>query len=172
MFLHKCWYYYSRQSLVTHCYLLISVLPQIVFFAVNCLQTLVLRYFIFLWCDSTGTEEPAIRHHCPLVDDWMGKWTIFLGLGQYCRVSFSAWKLLVEWQKGMVATNLEFCATSGKMDFALLVQPVSSNPYAAKCIWCTKTVDMGRKAFVSHMSSSWCGMTLDKGHYYVYFLLR
>jgi len=40
---------------------------------------------------------------------------------------------------------------------------LSSNPYAAKCIWCTKTVDlssMGWQALVSHMSSSWCGMTL------------
>ena len=58
----------------------------------------------------------------------------------------------------------EFCVTSAKNDFALWVQPVSSNPYAAKCIWCTKTVDlssMGRQALVSHMSSSWCGMTLD-----------
>ena len=39
-----------------------------------------------------------------------------------------------------------------------------STVYAAKCIWCTKTVDlsnMGRQALVSHMSSSWCGMTLD-----------
>jgi len=45
----------------------------------------------------------------------------------------------------------EFCATSGKTDFALWVQPVSSNPYAAKCIWCTKTVDlsnMGPQALV------------------------
>jgi len=37
--------------------------------------------------------------------------------------------------------------------------------YAAKCIWCTKTVDlsnMGRQALVIHMSSSsLCGMTLD-----------
>ena len=58
----------------------------------------------------------------------------------------------------------EFCSTSGKTNFALWVQPVSSNPYAAKCIWCTETVDlsnMGRQALVSHMSSSLCGMTLD-----------
>ena len=58
----------------------------------------------------------------------------------------------------------KFCATSEKTDFVLWVQPVLSNPYAAKCIWCTKTVDlrnMGRQALVSHMSSSWCGMTLD-----------
>jgi len=56
------------------------------------------------------------------------------------------------------------CATWGKTDFALWVQPVSSNPYASKCIWCTKTVDLSsteRQAVVSHMSSSWCGMTLD-----------
>ena len=34
---------------------------------------------------------------------------------------------------------------------------LSCNPYAAKCIWCTKTVDlsnMGRQALVSHMSNS------------------
>jgi len=36
----------------------------------------------------------------------------------------------------------EFCATSGITDFEVWVQPVSSNPYAAKCIWCTKTVDL------------------------------
>jgi len=28
----------------------------------------------------------------------------------------------------------ELCAASGKTDFALWVQPVSSNPHAAKCI--------------------------------------
>jgi len=36
------------------------------------------------------------------------------------------------------------------------------------------TVDlsnMGRQALVSHVSSSWCGMSLES-HYYVYFLLR
>ena len=51
----------------------------------------------------------------------------------------------------------EFYATSVKTDFAVWVQPVSSNPYAAKCIWCTTTVDlsnMGRQALVRHMSSS------------------
>jgi len=32
----------------------------------------------------------------------------------------------------------ELCATSVKTDFALWVHPVSSNPYAAKCIWCMK----------------------------------
>jgi len=51
----------------------------------------------------------------------------------------------------------EFCAISVKTDFALWVKPVSSNPYAAKCIWCTKTVDlsnMGRQALVSHISRS------------------
>jgi len=38
----------------------------------------------------------------------------------------------------------EFCAISGKTDFALWVQAASSNPYsyAAKCIWSTKTVDL------------------------------
>ena len=58
----------------------------------------------------------------------------------------------------------EFCTTLGKTDFVIWVQPASSNSYAAKCIWCTKTVDlsnMERQALVSHMSSSWCGMTLD-----------
>ena len=52
---------------------------------------------------------------------------------------------------------MEFSAASRKADFVLWVQPVSSNPYAAKCILCTKTVDlsnMGRQALVSHMSSS------------------
>jgi len=70
----------------------------------------------------------------------------------------------------------EFCATSGKTDFVLWVQPVSSSPYATKCIWCTKTdnfSNMGRQAVVSYMSSNWCGMTLIyEGHYYVYFLLQ
>jgi len=59
---------------------------------------------------------------------------------------------------------MEFSTTSGKTDFVLWMQPVSSNPHAAKCIWCMKTVDLsntGRQALVSHMSSSWCGMTLD-----------
>jgi len=43
---------------------------------------------------------------------------------------------------------MEFSGNSvqpqGKLtfDFALWVQSVSSNPYAAKCIWCTKTVDL------------------------------
>jgi len=58
----------------------------------------------------------------------------------------------------------EFCAASGKTDFARWVQPVFINPYAAKCIWCTKTVDLsnaGRQALVSHMTSNWCGMILD-----------
>jgi len=52
---------------------------------------------------------------------------------------------------------MEFCATSEKTDFAIWVQPVSSNPYAAKCIWCMRTVDlsnMGRQAVVSCISSS------------------
>jgi len=59
---------------------------------------------------------------------------------------------------------VEFCAASGKTNFVLWMQPVSGHPYAAKCIWCTKTVDlsnMQRQALVSHMSSSWRGMTLD-----------
>ena len=54
---------------------------------------------------------------------------------------------------------MEFSGNSvqpqGKLDF--WVQLVSCNPYAAKCIWCTKTVDlsnMGRQALVSHMSTS------------------
>jgi len=50
-----------------------------------------------------------------------------------------------------------FCATSGETDFALWVQPVSNNPYTAKCICCKKTVDlsnMGQQALVSHMSGS------------------
>ena len=82
-----------------------------------------------------------------------------------------------------VATNLEYSGISLNMGnswnsrgiLCILrenwlrsgtVQPVSSNPYTAKCIWCTKTVDlsnMQRQALVSHMSSSWCGMTLDIG---------
>ena len=55
---------------------------------------------------------------------------------------------------------MEFSGNSVKpqgTDFALWVQFVSSNPYAAKCIWCMKTVDlnnMGRQTLVSHMSSS------------------
>ena len=32
----------------------------------------------------------------------------------------------------------EFCATSVKTDFVLWVQPVSSNPCAAKCIFCAR----------------------------------
>ena len=36
----------------------------------------------------------------------------------------------------------QFCATSEKIDFALWVQHMSSNPYAAKCIWCMRTVDL------------------------------
>ena len=36
----------------------------------------------------------------------------------------------------------EFCATSGKTNFVLCVQPVSSNPYAAKPMWWTITVDL------------------------------
>ena len=58
----------------------------------------------------------------------------------------------------------DFCATSGEINIALWVRPVSNNPYAAKCICCTRTVDlsnMGRHALVSHMSSIWCGMTPD-----------
>ena len=42
----------------------------------------------------------------------------------------------------------ELCATSGKNNSALWVRPVSSNPYAASCRWCTKTVglsNMGRQ---------------------------
>jgi len=60
-------------------------------------------------------------------------------------------------EHGKLGILREFCATSGKTDFALWVQPVSSNPYTVKCIWCTKTVDvcnMGRQALVSYMSSS------------------
>ena len=51
----------------------------------------------------------------------------------------------------------EFCATSGKTNFMLWVKPASSNPYAAKCIWCTKTVELSnlrQQAVDSHVSSS------------------
>ena len=51
----------------------------------------------------------------------------------------------------------EFCATSEKTDFALWVQPVSSSPYAAKCIWCMKTVGLSsteRQPVLGHIRSS------------------
>jgi len=63
---------------------------------------------------------------------------------------------------------LEFSGKSvqpqGKLTLCSGCSLVSSSPYAAKCLWCMKTDDlsnMGRQALVSHMSSSWCGMTLD-----------
>jgi len=67
-------------------------------------------------------------------------------------------------ERGTHGILSDFCATSGETYFALWMRPVSNNPYAAKCICCTRTVDlsnMGRHALVSHMSSNWCGMTPD-----------
>jgi len=58
---------------------------------------------------------------------------------------------------------MEFSGNSVQFQGKLSLCSVSSNPFASNCIWCTKTwlSNMGRHAVVSHMSSSWCGMTLD-----------
>jgi len=57
--------------------------------------------------------------HSVCYPDWVGK--------EYHRVATNLENLEYSWN-GILR---EFCATSGKTDFVLWVQPVSSNPYAA-----------------------------------------